>query len=287
MFALTLGVAACGNGNPFTTQEEGADPESANAFLTEEGSFLTLNNITYDPATDTLTLNNIPFDDPTNTYDRITGITFVDGFGAPNGFGAYDSNPAAGTNEIQYFAIFRRSDSGNSQVAAAGTTGYVDFGYGGAGAQRLGGDPTLPSGGIYSYNGEYGAVRTTQNTAGPGGPPTLEYVIGNANLRLDIDDFDDTGAVGGTITNRVLYNTAGAQVGTVAGFISLRDTDIDFTNGTIVSQTATEFDGVGAQTNSGNWEGVFAGPNGEEIAGILVIENTDVREVGGFVATSP
>ncbi len=278
--ALALGVAACGDGNPFTDEEEQEgvpDAETRSAFLTDEGTFLTLNNIVYDPATDTLTLNNIPFDDPQNAYQRIQTEAFA------NGFDAYQSEPAAGTNELQYFAIFRRSDTGNSQVAAVGTTAYVDFGYGGAGAQRLGADPTLPTSGIYSYNGEYGAVRTTLGV-GPGGQNGLEYVTGEAALRVDFDDFDGTGAVGGSVDNRILYDQTGAQVGTLDGFISLQDTDIDFVNGKIEVANATEFDGAGDQTNSGNWEGVFAGPNGEEIAGILVIEGSDVREVGGFVA---
>lgn len=269
-------VAAC-DGNPFGViiSEGGGDTSEDGVYLDDENPSLTLNNISYDPATDTLTLNNIPFDDPNNRYDRIAGTAFA------NNFNAYQSNPAPGTNEVQYFAIFRRSASGNTQVAAAGTTEYVDFGYGGAGAQRLGSNPNLPSSGIYSYNGEYGAVRTTLNP----GANTLQYVTGDVALAVDFDDFDGTGAVGGTIQNRILYDTTGAPVGALAGFISLTDTDIDFNTDTIKTATATEFDGAGTQTGTGNWEGVFAGPGGNEIAGILFVDSANVRETGGFVAT--
>ena len=275
--AILALVAACGDGSPFNTVEDGDDKTPGSAYLDEEGTFLTLNNIAYDPGSDTLTINNIPFDDPENAYKRIQTETFA------NGFNAYESDPAPGSNEIQYFAVFRRSDSGQSQVAAAGTTAYVQFGYGGAGAQRLGANPTLPTTGIYSYNGEYAAVRTTLD-AGPGGSNLAEFVTGDVTMRVDYGDFDDTGTVGGTVGNRRLYDTTGTQIGTLDGFISMQDSTIDFETQTIVSATVTEFVG-GTATRSGSWEGVFAGPNGEEIAGVLFVEGDDVREVGGFVTT--
>jgi hypothetical protein len=278
-FLALAGVAAlsaCGDGNPFGNpqDEENIDTSPGSVYLTEEGDFLTLNNITYDPETDTLVLNNIPFDDPENVYDRITTERFN------NGFDAYRSNPGSATNELEYFAVFRRSDSGETQVAAAGTDTYIDFGYGGAGAQRLGARPNLPSTGIYSYNGEYAAVRTTL-ASGPGNQ-RVEYVTGDAALAVDFDDFDNTGAVGGVITNRTLYNTDGVEIGTLGGFISLQDTDIDFDNSAIISADATEVTNTGSIT--GKWTGVFAGPDGNEIAGILFVEGGDVRESGAFIA---
>ena len=273
--AAVFVFTAC-DGNPFigTTDEGDTSPGTVN--LTAENGLLTLNNVAYDADTDTLTLNNIPFDDPDNSFARITTESFS------NGYDAYESAPATGTNEVQYYAIFRRSDSGESQVAAAGTTRYVDFGYGGSIAQRLGATPTLPTSGIYSYNGEYGAVRTTLGSGGTSN--TVNYVTGDVQLRVDFDDFDDTGAVGGTVTNRQVYDTTGNLVGSLAGFISLQDTTMDFATATITTANATEFDGSGATGNSGNWEGIFAGPGGSEIAGILFIEGGTIREVGTFVA---
>lgn len=276
---LGLSVAACGGTPPFNAEPD-ADPSASSVYLTGDNNFLTLNNISYDPTSDTLNLNNIPFDDPDNNYERITTEAFA------NGFDAYDSAPAAGSNELQYFAVFRRSDSGESQVAAAGTDRYIDFGFGGAGAQRLGARPTLPSSGIYSYNGEYAAVRTTR----PGNPTATnpdrtEFVTGDVQLAADFGDFDNVGAVGGTVTNRVLYDTTGAPIGNLDGFISLANGEIDFTNSVINGSTAVEIDGSGGQVGTGQWRGVFAGPDGSEIAGVLFIEGSEVREVGGLVAT--
>jgi len=274
---LGLGLSACGGTPPFGGEGDGdADAGTDSVYFTEQNEFLTLNNITYDRTTDTLTLNNIPFDDPDNAYRRIARENFN------NGFDAYESDPAAGTNEVQYFAVFRRSDTGASQVAAAGTNSYVDFGYGGAGAQRLGSQPNLPSSGIYSYNGEYAAVRTTRDGSNNG----VTFVTGDATLRVDFDDFDVDGAAGGTISNRQIYDVNGQALGALDGFISLTDTTIDFDNSSLTSSTATERDGLGEATGAaGNWQGVFAGPGGSEIAGIVFVESSGVREVGGFIAT--
>ncbi|MEM6305244.1 MAG: hypothetical protein AAF744_11010 [Pseudomonadota bacterium] len=280
-FSLAVGasLAACGGTPPFGV-EPGADESVNSTYLTEANAFMTLNNISYDPATDTLNLNNIPFDDPNNNYERITTENFS------NGFDAYTSAPARDSNEIEYFAIFRRSDSGQSQVAAAGTDGYIDFGFGGAGAQRLGAKPTLPTSGVYSYTGEYAAVRTTRpNTPTATNPDRTEFVTGTANLAADFGDFDNVGAVGGTITNRTVYDTSGNPIGALDGFISLANAEIDFENAVIGNSTAVEINGAGNQVGSGTWNGVFAGPGGNEIAGVLFIEGSEVQETGGFVVT--
>lgn len=270
------GLAACGGGTaPFGEQEGDADTSANSAFLTEQNPELTANNISYDPDTDVLTINNIPFDDPNNEYVRITTENFS------NGFDAYQSAPAPGSNEFQYFAVFRRSDSGQSQVAAAGSDEFISFGFGGAGAQRLGGRPNLPSSGIYSYSGEYAAVRTTRNTGGIG--DGVQYVTGDVELTADFGDFDDIGAVGGVINNRQVHNTAGQPLGALDGFITLANGAIDFETSQIIASTATEIRG-GDQTANGDWSGVFAGPGGNEIAGIVFVEGSGIRETGGIIA---
>jgi hypothetical protein len=272
--SVAVCLAGCGDGNPFTdTQEDAPDIAPSSVYFDDQGARLVVNNIGYDPETDQVIINNIPFDDPQNRYDRIGTEAFT------NSFDAYESNPAPGTNEIQYFAVFRRT--GNSQVAAAGTNRYIDFGYAGAGAQRLSGLPTLPTTGIYSYNGEYAAVRTTLD---PVGGNTIGYVTGDVAMQVDFDDFDGSGAVGAVVSNRTVYDTTGAPIGPLAGFISLQDTDIDFVDRTIVEADATEIDGSGTQVATGNWSGVFAGPNGEEIAGIVFVNGATTQEVGGLIA---
>lgn len=282
--ALALGVAACG-GNPFDGDDETeTDPDTreGSVFLDQDDR-LVVNNIEYDEDRDVLIVNNIPFDDADNEYVRIENDQFT------NGFAAYQSEPERGSAELQYFAIFRRSDSGNSQVAAATSAEYIGFGFGGGGAQRLGKDPSLPSSGLYTYNGEYGAVRTVLNGVGNG--DRVEYVTGDVEMAADFGDFDEVGAVNGIVNNRNLYDDNGALIGAIAGGISLANGEIDFETGTIDSSTAVLVDGAGNVTGSGNWQGVFAGPNGEEIAGILFVDGThevtgeDVREIGGIIAT--
>lgn len=282
--ALALGVAACG-GNPFDDDEDGegdGDARAGSVFL-DQNDQLVVNNVEYDEKRDVLIINNIPFDDPDNEYVRVQGDQFT------NGFAAYQSDPERGSAELQYFAIFRRSDSGHSQVAAATSAEYIGFGFGGGGAQRLGRDPSLPASGLYTYNGEYGAVRTVLNPVGNG--DRVEYVTGDVEMAADFGDFDDVGAVNGIINNRNLYDQNGALIGAIAGGISLANGEIDFDNGTIGESTAVLVDGSGTVTGTGNWEGVFAGPNGEEIAGILFVDGThettgeDVREIGGIIAT--
>jgi len=281
---LALGVASCGDGNPFTdeeAQEGDGDSGSGSVFFDDEQSdTLTVNNISYDAGRDVLIVNNIPFDDPNNEYVRITTEAFVG-----SGFDAYQSDPVPGSAELQYFAIFRRSDSGESQVAASTSAEYIGFGFGGAGAQRLGNDPNLPESGLFTYTGEYGAVRTVLDSVGNG--ERVEYVTGDVQLAADFGDFDNIGAVNGVVNNRILYDDTGAQIGVIAGGISLANGEIDFENGTIGTSTAVELDGTGAQIANGNWTGVFAGPNGEEIAGIIFVDGTSTREIGGIVATTP
>lgn len=285
--ALALVVAAC-DGNPFDDDEvdDGTetDPDTnAGSVYLDQDDNLVVNNIAYDEDRDVLMINNIPFDDPNNEYIRVTTEAFV------NGFDAYQSDPAPGTAEMQYFAIFRRSDSGESQVAASTSAEYIGVGFGGGGAQRRGDDPTLPTSGLYTYNGEYGAVRTVLNAIGNG--DRVEYITGDAQLAADFGDFDDIGAVNGRITNRNLYDDTGALIGSIEGGISLANGEIDTSNGTISSSTTVALANDGSTTGTGEWQGVFAGPNGEEIAGILFVDGTHentgetVREIGGFVAT--
>lgn len=273
---LCLTLVGCGDGVPFNGETEGAaDTSTGSIYLADDNADLTVNNVSYDANTDTLTINNIPFDDPENKYVRIPTENFA------NGFDAYQSDPEPGTSEFQYFAVFRRSDSGASQATAVGSNRYVSFGFGGAAAQRLGASPNLPDTGIYSYNGEYAAIRVSRPV--PNGAVGIEYVTGEAEMTADFGDFDDVGAVGGVIRNRVLYDMSGQRTGTLDGFISMANGEIDRETNSIKSSTASEF--IGADnTGNGNWSGVFAGPGGREIAGIVFVEGSAARETGAIVA---
>lgn len=288
--ALGFGLAACGGGTPpfggdagGDAPEPGGDERVGSVFADNEAEFLRLNNIEYDSGSDTLRLNNLPFDDDNNVYVRVPGSALA------NGWGAYESLQD-GPGEIEYFAVFRRSDSGQTQVAAAHTTQYNEFGYGGAGAQRIvGGAPNLPTdGAIYVFTGSYAGVRITTDTTGAN---DANFVTGDAQVTADFGDFDVTGAINGRVTNRIIYDENGVALGSLGTQIVLEDTTINRDDGTIDEAEAFEIDvATGDQVREGDWSGVVAGAGGSEVAAYIVVQDgsgtTDgeVREVGGFIA---
>ena len=287
---LALGVASCGDGNPFDETVNGADPSPGSAFGTELNDDLTMNALVYndngtaDPTDDTLIINNLPFDNSDATGG---GYTRVGTLG--NGFDRYES-PLNGTpGERQYFAVFRRTNI--AQSAAVATGDYVDFGFGGLTAQQIGpaGVPAARPA-TYTFNGEYAGLRITTDA---GGANDVEYVTGDAELYVDILDFDTNGAVEGIIVNRQLFDVNGNPIGALPDYLSLATAEVDFTNATINSSEAFGIEGTTQLTN-GRWQGVFAGPNGEEIAGIIVLEGAEtsatdsdsVRETGTVIVVN-
>ncbi|WP_137702163.1 HupA family protein [Marimonas lutisalis] len=263
--------------------DEGPGDTSSNSlFATALNEDLTMNSLEYrdngtvDPSDDTLLINNLPFD---NTNESEGGYTYTEP-PLPNGFSRYES-PIVPVGEVQYFAVFRRS--GYAQVGAVASGDYASYGYGGAAAQRFdaAGVPAERAE-AYSFSGEYAAVRVTDGT------DVVEYVTGEVNLQADITDFDNIGAVVGDITNRQLYDVNGNQLLVLTDVVNLDVAEIDFSNAAIRSSDANN----GSGGLSGSWQGIFAGPNGEEIAGIVVLEGTaekpnPVRETGAFIAAQP
>lgn len=280
----------CERDNPLEdcqdASDEDPDTDGDSQYGTGMNAELTMNNITYDESSDEVVLNNLPFDGDDNVYARNAGVDLG------NGYGAYEN--AEGNED--YYAVFRRTDY--SQVAAAGTNGYIGFGFGGVGAQRLSGAGSLPeTEEAYLFTGEYAAVRTYLD---PGSGSEIMYVTGDSQLRVDIEDFDNIGAVEGLVVNRRFFDDAGVELTELAGsdYISMATSEIDFDNWTINSSDAVAVQN-GQPGPSGNWSGLFTGPNGEEVAGIVVLEgsgayavdettgeyiNADTRETGAFIA---
>lgn len=270
-------VASCGDGNPFEfTQTDGGDDAPGSRYASGDGAVM--NNIKKDG--DAIVLNNLPHDDSKGRYTEMAGVDLG------NDFKAYESNPATDGNDgsMHYFAVFRRSDSGHSQVAAAATGDYADYGNFGAGAQRLNDRTTLPADGNYVYTGDYAAVQITK---GHNGSNDARLISGDVRLQIDFDDHG-TGVVGGTINNRQLFDTQGNLIGIVGDVITLADTEIDHDNAILKDGTAISINSSDATiTHSGEWGGTFAGPDGEEVAGFVVLENTDddTQESGVFITT--
>lgn len=281
-----------------------ADPDTLlSSELDGADADLTVNEMSFDPATGELVFNNLPFDSNIavageNVYTRNAGPSAAL---AGTGFDAYRN--AAGPNAgSQYFAVFRRSASGFSEVGTVGSDRYLSFGFGGAVAQRLNGDGSLPAGNdSYIFTGEYAAVRTVVDEATG---TRIEYVSGVSLIDVDIQDFDVSGAVEGLIVSREFFDANGVNIGDLsrADFLSLATAKINFDTWTISSSDAVAVRSDGESTQSGTWSGLFAGPNGEEVVGIVVVEGQgpvgidpatgeflteEVREAGGFIATRP
>lgn len=296
--------AGNGGGDPADPEPDG-DPDNLYASeLDGVSDDLQADGMAYDPATGELVFNNLPFDSEKltggeNVYVNNAPVTAALA-GTGSGFTAY-ANAAGPRPASQYYAVFRRSDDLYSQVGAVGTDRYLSFGFGGAAAQRLSGKGELPQDNdSYVFNGEYAAVRTVVNeTTGT----RIEYVTGTSRIEVDILDPDVTGAVEGLILNRRFFDANGIEIPELADadYLTLRTADINFDNWTISASGASSvLDGEEGMT--GQWGGLFAGPNGEEVAGIVIVEGDGpvgidpgtgeyvtkpVRETGGFIAKRP
>lgn len=324
--AVSSALAACSGGNPNdagndegvgtgaqplidepqpTTVDEEPDPtptvDETDPFGNDLDDDLSMNDVEFDTTTGELVLNNLPFDGEDNLYARDAAASAALASAGSN-FDAYRN--VGGANN--YYAVFRQTATGYSRATAVGTDNYIEFGFGGLAAQRLEGTGALPNANQeYVFTGEYAAVRTVlddEDTVDPVNGSIIQYVAGTIRIDVDIEDFDDTGAVEGIVTNRAFFDANGIAIPDLTGtgeFITLRTADINFDTWTINASSATAVldNEAGA---SGTWEGIFAGPNGEEVAGIVFIEGSgpigidpdsgeyvmvQVRESGGFVAS--
>ncbi len=288
-----------------TASETGGDTLYAN----EASDDLTVNDIAYDATTGEVVFNNVPFDGDDNVYTRNAAVTTAVQGASGTTFDIVN-NTAGFSN---YYAVFRRSPNEYSQVGAMGTDRYISYGFGGAGVERLNGDGSLPAANeSYVFNGEYAAVRTIQDDAGN----SIQYVAGTSRIEVDIEDFDNIGAVEGIIANRRFFDANGVEITSIAGvdYIALATAEINFDDWTITSTEAAlvipnsapdpnggTLNAPSTQSQTGTWDGLFAGPNGEEISGFVFVEGTGpigidvgtgtvlteetIRETGVFTAT--
>lgn len=294
-------LAGCGGGTPnplngpaitavATTTTDDATPTVPVTAVTTGTSTIRvtgeLTGITFDSTNDTITVANLPFDGPDGIYTN-RGLAVV------SGFSVYESADAtADTNQRKYFAVFRQGT--HSSVSSVGTGDYRDFGWGGAQYTRDGATvPDVAQQGEAVYTGPYGGVRVETRGNGQG---DVSLTTGTATIDVDFLDFDTTGAVEGTITARSYYDVNGNLLGTLPT-IFLATAQID-ENGFIDQGTASTVFGsasprAGEVFESGTWEGAFAGPNSEEIAGVIVItgpasqaddEEEQAQEIGVFIA---
>lgn len=317
--ALTAcGGGGAGDSNPVTGASDDdvatatpgtiADPndQSTNtSFVFDQDRQLTANQFTYQPgatpADDTIVINNLPFDNVSSedgTYTPRAGVVLPTGQ-------VFD-NAATGAS-LQYLAVVQVSGTTGALIGAVATDGYAGFGYGGAYASRN--DSGLPpdTSITYRYTGTYNGVRVIRQvgTGAVGANNVMQLTTGNATVLVDLRDIDEGGAVVGSISSRRLYDTNGNFLGNLSG-IGLSELitapSILTADNTIAETGAGTVNSDGTAAQSGTYSGMFSGPNGEEIIGLLVIEgnladsdpnhdpvdgNAPVtgREVGGFIAT--
>jgi hypothetical protein len=279
MFRLTLAVSAlallsaCGDGQPFFNVEnpnggdgEPIDPTDPNVRVDNRFAFdltrsLTMNSVEYDRANDELIINNLPFDGPTQRYDRVGRVPT----GVP-GQRYYESRQTSTTGLIQHYAVFLRSDA--LEATAANGAEWRDFGYGGANINRD--SFNLPDSGEYVYVGVYSGVRTLSERSG------LELVAGDIEILLDIDDLDPSGDIQGSIIGTVTGRTTTPVLGSGDQYalpdVVMSRVSFNTEEGFFEEGAASTFDRNGDVRDSGTYEGLIAGENGEEIGGYVILE---------------
>lgn len=335
MLILALGfLASCGDGNPLgnddddeteteqeTEGDEGepidstrelppgtASPTPNNSLFRSEAQDTTsgsgfLTAPTYDSVTDTFTAPNLPFDGD-SSYRRGQQVSSL------GAFAVYENeniviDPQTGNPVTQFLhkALYAVSDSGRTEMAIVRTGAYADYGFGGFIYQRNG-SVSLPTGGQAVYRGDYAGLRDFDGRGG------IEYVSGDAEIRIDFDAFEN-GAIAGDITNRTIFDIAGNDI--TQGFLDAMAEEFDTSfavlptlsfnissdaldaNGEATGTLDSEFvdsDGGLEVLEDGSFYAVLAGPGATEVAGVIVVtaddprfEGVTVRETGGFIAT--
>ncbi len=273
--AALLVVAACG-GNPFIAEDDDGtplDPEDPNTsvnskFAWDPEESLTMNAVTYDRANNQLVINNLPFDGPEGRYDNR--------FTMSNGARVYASRQTATTGLVQHYAVFIESDA--MQATAAAGANWIQYGNAGANINRS--SFSLPTGvGEYVYVGSYAANRTFDERSG------IELVSGDVELLVDVLDFDPVegiqGDIVGTVTNRTRVNLLNGSDGRDLPDIVLAEVSFNNANGTFDDGTVSTFSPLdGDEWSTGTYSGLFAGTQGQEIGGYLVMEGTaDIQVV--------
>jgi hypothetical protein len=304
-------LVACGGGgsNPVTggdsdddvVNDAGTDPNvglTDAAFLFDESRFLTANQFTFTPGatpgTGTIRINNLPFDNVSSeggNYNPRAGVVL------PNGT-VYDN---AGNGGIPYLAVVLVSPSGTGAlVGAVGTDFYSGFGYGGAYASRPSAGTPESRTAFYRYNGDYNGIRVIRETGGGAATNTIQLTTGDVAFQVDLQDVDVNGRIRADITGRELFDANGVKIGDLSR-LELIETGIDFATATSIDGTTRTLNADGSNAQTGTWEGLFSGPDGEEIVGYVVVEgtlsdldpslvaavdpaNVTGREVGGFIA---
>lgn len=299
--ALVALVAACGDGNPFATTDDGSsggapttptdptDPTAVPASIAGD-----LGSISFSEATNTLTVTGLTQDGVplVNEYRFVAGAndpnTFVDGYATFTG-----QNDPLGRHAT---ALVASRDGVQAGVVLTGGQ-FNDF-FGGTFYERSGGyvAPTAPESRFdVTYYGTYAAGLNLEGPTTDLFPTTIvdpsistptqtAYIRGLMFINVDLNDF----SVEGQIFDRTAITSAGT-----ADLPNLVLVDGDLTgegtfNGNIEADTSDPDFPTSDRADLGDFAGVIGGPNGEFVAGGTQITDftdtiDDEIEFGVFV----
>lgn len=256
----------------------------------------------YDGDTDTFYVDNLAFDGE-------GGYSVVrDGGGNRLGIGPFtafensataaDGLTSASINQLEYRALYAVSADQQSSIAIVRSGAYVEYGFGGFIYQREGG-VTLPETGqaVYSGTNNYGGLRDFKGQGG------MEYVTGDAEVRIDFSDFNEGAGVIGYVRNRRVFDMdltdvtpalrtglGGATALPVLQFVI--EPGVLDSNGELTGEVQSVDPRDGSIFETGNYYALLSGDNAQTITGVIVVTGEDprnsaitVRETGGFFAT--
>lgn len=247
----------------------------------EGGGLVT--QVSYNRSADTFTVDNLAFDGA-NVYQRNDPIATLNGYRV---FAADETTDDFLTGNavsqiVPYRAIYgvsgeRVSGDPRTSFAIVRTGGYIGHGFGGYVYERTGG-ATLPESGQATFSGDYGGVWTFD------GISDLAYVQGDMTMDIDFADFNENAGVKGRVTNRILIDESGANLGAMPninwvveeGVMTLNE------NGEINTQVFTQRidpDSGIVPFFQGTFSGLLAGDltdrdDGGEIVGIIEMDAT-------------
>lgn len=296
-------LAACGDGNPFTSSTDSSTAAPVTAPANIPASILNdLESISFDPDTNTLTVAGLTQDGvPVANEYRHVPTTYAPGSEniAPFavGFQTFTAQNDALGRHVTAFVASRDG----VQAGVVMTGGQFNRFFGGSYFDRTGAyvAPTAPDGGFdVTYVGRYAAglnsVGPVTDLITPAGvdpdvdtPAQTAYIRGLVFVNVDINDM----SVEGEIYDR----TAVIDDGGTPGFLDLTDlvlvegsllADGSFTGNVERDQSDTADSVVGVDI--GDFAGVIGGANGEFIAGGTTVEDfepslTNEIEYGVFV----
>lgn len=268
----------------------------------------------YNAADDTFTIDGLAFDGD-NVYARGTNVSSLGPYAvyeAPQV--VPDSQSGDPINQFRHRAIYGVSKNldangdPETEFAIVRTGAYSPYGFGGFIYKRQNGVTLETAAGAQGiYRGKTAGIRDFDGQGG------LEYTTGDLEVQIDFGDFSPTTAsvgdgVVGTLSNRRIFDIDGndvtnailTQINTqnTASISSIPNVQFEVgpdsldANGEIIGNLNSGFSndaGNYIAYEAGNYYAILSGTNGQEIVGVLVMENSAEkigvtgRETSGFI----